>query len=467
MTASLAAHGLALVALLASAATSDDDDATLMVDVDVAPPVPEPIELPDEIATPPMPKPDPAPPPTEPPTPEAEGGDDAGPRDAGPRDAGPRDAGPRDAGPRDAGPRDAGPPEPLAVVTADAAPRAADARDAGAIATSDRDAGAEGDPLSRPPPPGAAADFRPYVPAGDKIAVLLRLDRLRGTPWAPRIEAILAPMPDHRSILGEGTATMADLFDVLLISSSAPRDVAATNLAARGTMSAPALRDLIDRPAQPVAWSPARGGALGRRAPSELKLARDERVFLMPYPGWVVLAAPVHLGVLIEPSAVALAEAHAVDADLPPWLARVRDVAAVAGEAGGPIAVVALSKVPKRMTLPVVGELPGPRRVAFAVERAGAGFVVRGTMWFTNPAAALEFERRFAAAREQMLGSTMARAILRNLHAYNAVSGTVLRVDADTAVFATSVSGVDARAGMELAAEWVRRFFAEPAEPPR
>ncbi len=50
MTASLAAHGLALVALLASAATSDDDDATLMVDVDVAPPVPEPIELPDEIA---------------------------------------------------------------------------------------------------------------------------------------------------------------------------------------------------------------------------------------------------------------------------------------------------------------------------------------------------------------------------------------------------------------------------------
>lgn len=184
----------------------------------------------------------------------------------------------------------------------------------------------------------------------------------------------------------------------------------------------------------------------------------------MPFPGWIVLAAPRHLGVLLEPSPAPLADARAAPTDLPDWLRQVRDVGLVAGETTGPIAVIAAGKLPRRLRLPQLGLIAGPERATVAVTPAATGFVVRGVLWFASEQAADAFRERFDTTRTSLLGSPIGRALLRNLHAYNALSGALLRGSGATLGFATSISGADARAGMDLAAEWMRRFFAE-AEP--
>src|SRR5690606_6475277 len=114
-----------------------------------------------------------------------------------------------------------------------------------------------------------------YIPDGDKVAVLLRYDRLRGTPWARLADSILAPMPDYRAIIGNRRVPLEKLFDALLISSRNPADVVATNLVARTRLSPAEVRRMLDHKVQPVRWRAARGGALGLRQPSDLKLERD------------------------------------------------------------------------------------------------------------------------------------------------------------------------------------------------
>jgi hypothetical protein len=378
---------------------------------------------------------------------------------------------------------DAGPPEPTPVVAAidggpprDAADAVANAPrdggpsgDAGPLAAQDGDAGPGGDAgpslagtegAEPPPPPGAAADLRPFVPPGDKVIVLVRLDRLRGTPWEARAEAVLAPLPDHRSIMGGRAQTMASMFDVLVVSSSNPRDVAATNLAAKSAMAPAELEAFLAGGKQPVAWSTARGGRLGRRQPSSVKLARDQRVYLTPLPGWIVLAAPEHLGDLIQPAA------GAPTAALPPWLDKLRDVAAEAGEPRGPMVVVSAGKIPKRISLLQFGEVPGPQRASVAIELVTGGFEARGTLRFADAALAATFEERFAVMRENMLSGPLGRGFLRGLHVYNALDGLSLRRRERDIAFATSMSGADAKALMELVADWARRYYELPPPVP-
>src|SRR5262249_60083565 len=107
--------------------------------------------------------------------------------------------------------------------------------------------------------------LRPFLPPGERVMFALRGDRLRATPWAAAVDAILAPMPDYR-VLIEGTGLgIADTFDTIVIASSAPRDVTQTFLAARTERNETELRRILGRGGR-GSWGPGAGGPLGPRA---------------------------------------------------------------------------------------------------------------------------------------------------------------------------------------------------------
>src|SRR5262249_60529933 len=135
-----------------------------------------------------------------------------------------------------------------------------------------------------PPLDPAVVDLRPAAPPGERVILVLRTDRLRGTPWADATQALLAPMPDHRRLLGGSGLGLADTFDLLVIASSDPREVTRTFLAGRTDKDVDALQRI-----------------LARHPPGP----RDPRVLQSPAPGWLLLVRPE-----------LLADGH------PDWLAR-------------------------------------------------------------------------------------------------------------------------------------------------
>lgn len=464
LSVSLAAHALAGAAIILLSTDRDDDeeiDPFSVVDVDVAPEAPEGFDPADHPAAtqiveeaPPAPEKDepeetrlePEEDNAEPKEPDADKTAEAIPPDAGPHD---------DAGPVDTG---------TAVASAtDGGPAGAPPSDAGAPGSSTATASR---PATPPGPPGTAADFRPYVPQGDKVTVLLRYDRLRGTPWAKLADAILSPMPDYRAIVGRRNTPLADLFDVLLISSRNPTDVTATNLVARTRRSPAEVRRYLDSKDTPVRWRPVRGGLLGKRLASATKLERDNRVYLIPFPEWIVLTRAKYLGELAReaPAAGAPTDLDAVRADetsLPDWLRRARSVEVESGIDRGPIAVMSVSGIRHtELDVPQVGILPVPVHAALAIEMAKQGFYVRGTLTFGTSERAQAFQRALEAARTRLLDSTWGQLLLKNFHAYHALKGLTMRRRDARVTYATSISVADGKAMMVLAADWARRFYS-------
>ena len=310
----------------------------------------------------------------------------------------------------------------------------------------------------------AGTSLLDYLPPDDVVAVFLRFDRLRGTPWAAQAEAILAPMPDYRTLVGSRDAVVADLFDSLIISTPRPRDVTATTLAGRTPLAGDAVRAFLDRPDARVTWSTTRGGPAGRRQPSRLMPARDARVFLMPFPGWIVLTQPGHLGNLLAPGEGELDRAMAPAADLPPWLARLRDIEATMGRDTGPVlAATVEGLLPPVYTVPYVGAITTPRRLTLTVDITKGGFFVRGTMLFDSAESADLFVTKTRKAQGDLTSSRIGRMLLTPIHAYHALRGLSFELDGARVAYATSISVADAQGMLAMTAHWARDFFADPA----
>lgn len=173
--------------------------------------------------------------------------------------------------------------------------------------------------------PPHASRLEQYGPEGSRVTALLRLDRLRGTPYAPALDAILGRLPDRRDLL-EGTGLdLFDSFDALLIATPNPLDYTVTFLAARHRLKDGELRTALERGAR------ATGRALdwrteGRRPFAERHsrhpvpgTTRDDRLIVLPAPGLVVVTPPVYRPLLLamarpRPPVAAAAE-HATGAD--------------------------------------------------------------------------------------------------------------------------------------------------------
>jgi hypothetical protein len=152
-------------------------------------------------------------------------------------------------------------------------------------------------------------DLGQLGPEGSRFTLLLRLDRVKGTPYAEPLDAVLVHMPDRRDLL-EGTGlSFYDDFEALLVATPNPLDYRVTFLAARHHLADGPMRAAVDRGARAtgrvVAWRSEGGRPWGeRRARAGVTppAARDERLIVMPTPGLVVVTPPAYRALLMVPA---------------------------------------------------------------------------------------------------------------------------------------------------------------------
>ena len=475
------------------------DGPSSPVDIELAPEAPkaEQLAAEKEVPVPVAPPPEPAstvpqPPPIPEPgdiaidagVPDARVHYDARPRsdarerpDAGLPDAGVPDAGvPDDAQPMIATADDGGAPIDAGVADDGGAIAAADnpaATDAGAGAGSGSAAADDSGVTATSVTAGTGANLLSYFPKGHVVTLLLRFDRLRGTEWAAATETLLAPMPDYQTIIGDRPLHIADIFDTLVISTPRPRDIDATTLVGRSTMAPADLRALLDHDGANVAWSPAAGGALGRRRPGPRVFAGDRRVFLSPFAGWIVLAQPGDLGPLTRPGHGDLDTLVAPDDALPDWLRRVHTIETESGTPSGPALVLTMAALAGRYQLPDLGvgvtSLPAPDRITLALQIDKHGFVLRGNLHFATDADAQEMATSLTTIHDTVVASHLLQSVLRRTHLLNLIVGLSAVRTGRRVSYATSVSIADARELMAVAAQMVSDYYAgqrAPARPP-
>lgn len=308
--------------------------------------------------------------------------------------------------------------------------------------------------------PGTHANLLAYMPEGEVLTLLLRMDRLRGSEWAARTEAIFAWMPDYRTLIGDRDLTFSAIFDTLVISSFEPSQVDATTVVVRTARTAAELRDIIDHPGAPVTWSAARGGALGTRTPTPLVQPGDPRVFLMPYPGWAVLTRPTNLGGLTGAGSGDLDSARAPAEELPVWLRRLESIEQESGQAEGPFFVLTATGVEIPPETPLAGDLPSPLRLTLAMQQTRGGFLVRGTLLFPTEAAAARFAELGSQRVADASADFITRKLLQKVNAYNALRGLTFAQRGRKVGYATSIDAADGRAMMQFAARWAEGYYA-------
>jgi hypothetical protein len=154
-------------------------------------------------------------------------------------------------------------------------------------------------------------DLGQLGPEGSRFTMLLRLDRLKDTPYAEPVDALLMHMPDRRDLL-EGTGlSFYDDFEALLIATPNPLDYTVTFVAARHHVSDAGMRAAVDRGARAtgriVAWRSESGRPWGERraragATPTPFAARDARLIVLPAPGLVVVTPPAYRALLLAPA---------------------------------------------------------------------------------------------------------------------------------------------------------------------
>lgn len=333
-------------------------------------------------------------------------------------------------------------------------------------------------PLDDPEVAAASAVDLPGAAPGDAaLLIAFRLDRLRDGPWAESIERILAPMPDYETIIAGSATPVSQLFDLLFIATPDVTDVTATFLAAHHHRDEAELEQTLAGTGTRarVAWAPASGGMVGKRARGGGVLHEDPRVFLIPEPGWIMLARPEHLPGMLDPPPVAAdagvgtgagvdaaSAAVAAKPERPRWMQRL---VTLVGDPGadaprsGPVAIVAIANLGRRLIVPGVGAMPAPAATVVSVFVEADGFRVVGVLDFASEHAAEEFAAAASKTRDAALGSIITRHFIAKASAEHAVAGLTFMVRGRQVAAFTRVSAADARGMLAAAAQWSADWF--------
>jgi hypothetical protein len=235
----------------------------------------------------------------------------------------------------------------VADAGADAGPAPSDAGDGGA-----RETGGDALPDGRgEPDAGDGGVRRPRDnkitgPAGSRLTALLRLDRLRTAPEAPAtiaaVDGLLRHLPDRRRLLdGTGLDLYRD-FDTLYLATPNPLDDTVTFLVVRHHLSDAVMMAALARGAEhagrPLTWNSDGGRPVGVRAqavvapaadggvPSYRRVDRDDRIFVLPEKGMVVMAPPAYAPLLLGARGARGSAAARTDAGVKPAELRWRDI---------------------------------------------------------------------------------------------------------------------------------------------
>ncbi|HEX2656631.1 MAG TPA: hypothetical protein VHU40_00095 [Polyangia bacterium] len=170
------------------------------------------------------------------------------------------------------------------------------------------------DPDGGAPPPKPQS-VRSYAPEGSRVTVLMRVDRLRDTPYAASVDSLLMRLPDRRDLLDGTDLDLYRDFDALLVATPNPMDPAVTFLAVRHRLTDQALREALERGARAtgrkLAWRTERGRPFAERrtaTPSGKEPAvaprpwasRDDRLILLPAPKLAVVTPPAYASLILK-----------------------------------------------------------------------------------------------------------------------------------------------------------------------
>jgi hypothetical protein len=143
------------------------------------------------------------------------------------------------------------------------------------------------------------------------VVALVRIDRLRGTPYASAVDNLLRLLPDRRDLL-EGTDL--DLYrdvDALLVATPNPLDAFVTLLVVRHRLSDGELRAALEKGARAthrkLLWRTERGRPFAERrsmesaaAPGSAAHRHDERLILLAAPRLAVVTPPSYRKLILE-----------------------------------------------------------------------------------------------------------------------------------------------------------------------
>lgn len=125
-----------------------------------------------------------------------------------------------------------------------------------------------------------ATDLSMWGPEGARVVVVVRNDRLRGSPHRRNVESLLGGLPDWRTLVGGANLDPIDDVDAMVIASTDPRWVNQTFLAAVHRLPPDAVADLLGAGVPGgVSWVEEDGRLFGR-PPDEVR-RRDPRIFVL------------------------------------------------------------------------------------------------------------------------------------------------------------------------------------------
>jgi hypothetical protein len=282
-----------------------------------------------------------------------------------------------------------------------------------------RDAGPAdaGGPATRdggpaPPRPGrftaAQASLGEYAPGDAALMLLLRMDRVRGSPYERSVRRLLEVFYDHKTILWSSGIDPIRDFETLLIATPNPYRVTQTFLAAQYTGGQPRMKRALEHAARfkdrRLRWTRSGAGLRGE-IPSPPKLAHDPRVVFVR-PRLMMLTDPKHIPLFATPASSPAADAGV---PAPSWMERLSLMNAKGGTgAESPGMMLQALNLQRLVVLPA--DLPTPSSLQVTVT-AREPAIVEGVLLFSS----VQLARGFLVAMPQRIARAKRSLLLRFL----------------------------------------------------
>ena len=262
------------------------------------------------------------------------------------------------------------------------------------------------------------------------VALLVQLDRARGSPIGARLAEMLMTMPEGRDLLAGTGLGVLEAFDVLLVATPDPPDPRATVLVARHRLQPAELRAAFDRAAaatnRVLNWRDDGRYPFGQRRAAVPRpgAGPDNRLFILPEPGVVVVTTPAYMRALFSTPG---ADGGTPEDD--PWRALPRQGRADGEQPAPAGALVSVTVVGDR-SASILG-LAGSRALTVVAGTAAEPFVAV-TAELTSDGDAMRAEGAWPELRDKLVATPLLQAadlVAAGTRARLTRDGHKLRVD--------------------------------------
>ena len=192
------------------------------------------------------------------------------------------------------------------------------------------------------------------APGDAALMLLLRMDRLRKSPYEREVRQLLEVFYDHKTLLWSSGLDPIKDFEAMLIATPNPYRVTRTFLAVRHNLSSRVMRRSLNRAARyqgkRMRWSRQHSGLQGT-IPSPPRHPKDPRVVILKR-SVVMLTDPAHIPLLAlnQPTPGRPPDAGVAHT---PWIQRLEQMEGTGGQGGeGPGMLLQAINLPRLIRLP-------------------------------------------------------------------------------------------------------------------